>query len=176
MWKTKQTSVLLLFFLLSLSGWLWEVLFVALTTGSFVNRGFLHGPWLPIYGFGGLAILALLRRSRGLPLFLLSALLGGSLEYLTSLLLEVLFRTRWWDYASWPCNLDGRICLGSLLAFGLAGWLLVTLLAPALARLLARLPRHFQKRLGQALTLLFAADAAFSLMAPNTGAGISFRL
>lgn len=173
MWKTKQSHVLPLFFLLSISGWLWEVLFSALTTGSFVNRGFLHGPWLPVYGFGGVAILLLLQRFRGLPLFLLSALLGGSVEYLTSLLLEGLFHTRWWDYASWPYSLNGRICLGSLLAFGLAGWLLTTRLAPALVRLLSHLPSRLQRRLSQALILLFALDAAFSLMLPNTGSGIS---
>lgn len=167
---------LLLFFLLSAAGWLWEVLFVALTTGHLVNRGFLRGPWLPVYGSGGVLILLLLRRQRGPALLLSSALLGGAVEYASSFLLELLFHARWWDYAGWPLNLHGRVCLGSLLAFGAAGWLLVRRLAPALRRLLDSLPPGGRSALCRCLSLLFALDAAAALIVPNAGNGVCFRV
>lgn len=165
---------LLLFFLLSAAGWLWEVLFVRLSTGETVNRGFLHGPWLPVYGTGGVLILFLLSRLRGAPLIFLSALVGGSVEFAASLLLEALFRTRWWDYSSWPFDLDGRVCLGSAAAFGLAGWFLVRLLGPGLVQLLGILPSRLRERSCQVFCVLFVLDAAVSFAVPNTGAGISF--
>ena len=93
---------LLLFFILSGAGWLWEVAFVGLSTGVLVNRGFLHGPWLPVYGVGGLLFLLLPRRMEGWTLAAACALAGGGLEYAVSLVLEALFHQRWWDYAGWP--------------------------------------------------------------------------
>ena len=125
---------LLLFFLFAAAGWLWEVLFVAVSAGALVNRGFLHGPWLPVYGAGGMLFLLLpdrLRARQG-ALFLLCALLGGALEYGTSLWLEAVFHARWWDYAGWTGNLGGRVCLASAAAFGLAGWWLARRAGPAL--------------------------------------------
>lgn len=166
--------LLLLFFLFSAAGWLWEVLFVALTTGEVVNRGVLRGPWLPIYGVGGVLILLLLGRKRGPGLFLLSALVGAGVEYAASLALEALFRRRWWDYAAWPWDFQGRVCLGSAAAFGLLGWLLVRLLAPALAKLLSSVPERARRALCRWLGVLFLLDAAAALAAPNVGAGISF--
>ena len=79
---------LLLFFILSGAGWLWEVAFVGLSTGVLVNRGFLHGPWLPVYGVGGLLFLLLPRRMEGWTLAAACALAGGGLEYAVSLVLE----------------------------------------------------------------------------------------
>lgn len=168
--------LLLLFFLFSAAGWLWEVLFVALTTGEVVNRGFLRGPWLPIYGMGGLLILLLLGRKRGLELFLLSALVGAGVEYAASLALEGLFGQRWWDYAAWPGDFQGRVCVLSAGAFGLLGWVLVRSLAPALAGMLGRMPEGVRRGLCRWLAALFLLDAAVSLAAPNAGAGISFPI
>ena len=90
---------LLLFFTLSAAGWLWEVLFTGLSTGRLVNRGFFYGPWLPVYGVGGLLMLLLLSRLRqGWPLFPLCALLGGGVEYGVSVLLETLFHAKFQQF------------------------------------------------------------------------------
>ena len=116
---------LLLFFLFSAAGWVWETLFSVLTTGQWVNRGMLHGPWLPVYGFGGAVIAAVLERlDRRWAAPLAGAVLGGGVEYGTALLLEWRFQRRWWDYAGWTGNLQGRVCLASLAGFALAGWVL----------------------------------------------------
>lgn len=167
---------LLLFFLLAAAGWAWEVLFTALSTGRLVNRGFLHGPWLPVYGAGGVLLFYLLGRfqGRGGTLFLLCALLGGALEYGTSLGLEALFHARWWDYSGWRWNLAGRVCPASAAAFGLAGWALVRRAGPAICRGLEGLSPVGRRLACRGLCVLFAADAAASLCAPNMGAGVSF--
>lgn len=167
---------LLLFFLFAAAGWLWEVLFVAVSAGELVNRGFLHGPWLPVYGAGGMLFLLLpdRLRERDGALFLLCALLGGALEYGTSLWMEAVFHARWWDYAGWAGNLGGRVCLASAAAFGLTGWWLVRRAEPALWRALDRMPAGVRRRLCRWLCALFAADTAVSLLLPNRGAGVSF--
>lgn len=164
----------LLFFLLAGAGWLWEVLFVWLSTGQAVNRGLLHGPWLPVYGVGGLVLLCLPAERLGGALPAACALVGGGVEYAASLLLERLFDQRWWDYSGWLGSLDGRVCLASAAAFGLAGWVLVRWAGPWLRQRLERLPRRWRRVCCRGLCVLFAADLTASLLWPNSGAGISF--
>ena len=81
---------LLLFFLFSAAGWVWEVALGVVTTGQVINRGFLRGPWLPVYGVGGVLLLGLLKDLRGRPALLIpaGALVGGAVEYSAALLLE----------------------------------------------------------------------------------------
>lgn len=165
---------MLLFFLFSGAGWLWEVLFVGLSTGALVNRGFLHGPWLPVYGVGGLLFVLLPIRRRGWTAPAACALAGGAVEYATSLLLEGLFHQRWWDYSGWAGNLEGRVCLASAAAFGLTGWALTGWVEPRLRAALAKAPQPWRRLCCRGLCLLFAADLTLSLLSPNSGAGISF--
>lgn len=168
---------LLCFYIFSAAGWLWEVLLTAFTTGGWVNRGLLHGPWLPVYGAGGVLLTALLprpRRLRASP-FLLGALLGGAVEYGTALILENWYRRRWWDYTGWPGSVQGRVCLASVAAFAIAGWL-ASRLGPTLVRHLAGLRAHTRTLLCRAVSLVFAMDWALSLLYPNTGAGITSPL
>ena len=113
---------LLLFFTCSSAGWLWEVLLTAAATGRWVNRGLLHGPWLPVYGAGGVLLAAALGRFRRDPAaaLALGALLGGGVEYATALILEQWYHRRWWDYTGWTGSIQGRVCLASLTGFALA--------------------------------------------------------
>ena len=94
---------LLLFFACSAAGWLWEVLLTAAAAGRWVNRGLLHGPWLPVYGVGGVLLSAALRglRRRPAAALVLGALLGGAVEYGAALILEQWYHRRWWDYTGW---------------------------------------------------------------------------
>lgn len=174
--RRQAQTLTLLFFLFSAAGWLWELLFVGATTGRLVNRGVLHGPWLPVYGTGGVLIVLLLGRCRGWRLLVRSALLGGAVEYASSVALERLFHARWWDYSGWAWNLNGRVALGSAAAFALAGWLAVRLAGPALAGLLSRLPDRARTAACRCLGALFALDAAASLLRPNMGEGVSMLL
>lgn len=169
-------SVIMMFFALSFAGWLWEVSLHLLTDGEFVNRGVLHGPWLPIYGCGSVLILLLLHSFRKRPVaeFLLAMTLCGCVEYFTSLCLEIAHDgTRWWDYTGYFLNLHGRICAEGLLVFGVGGMAIVYVLAPFLDGLFRKIP--LKLLVGAAVVLLgvFAADQIYSWNHPNTGDGIT---
>ena len=127
----------LLFFLYSFCGWCWEVFLYLVKERRFVNRGFLFGPILPIYGFGAVAILLLTRKYRSSPLkvFFLSQLITGTLELLTGVILHRRFGVRLWDYNveiwNW-LNIGGYVCLRSVLFFGVSGLLLSYVVYPLL--------------------------------------------
>lgn len=165
----------LLFFVMSLNGWLWEVGLHLISSGNFVNRGFLRGPWLPIYGFGSLLIWALHRRLEGKPLqeFLAILLLCGLVEYGGSWLLERIYGVRWWDYSEYFLNLNGRICVEGLLVFGLGGMALAHCFVPFLLRLYRALPEKVLVWICLILILFFCGDLLCSVRAPNLGAGIA---
>lgn len=106
--------VFLIFIIFSVVGWISEVLYVGIFfEHKFVNRGFLHGPICPIYGFGGLSILLLPQSlySTWVMLFFASMLFGTIVEYISSWILEKLFHTRWWDYSHYKFNIRGRVDL-----------------------------------------------------------------
>ena len=166
----------LLFFLISFFGWIWEGAIYLFTRQSFVNRGVYMGPYLPIYGVGGLALCFLLRSFRRKPVrvFLLSMFLCSGLEYFTSWFLERLWGIRWWDYSGHFCNLNGRICLLGAVVFGLGGTALVCLLLPLYDRLYPKLPKKVRTILCLLLLAVFIADITYCAVRPNTGRGISW--
>lgn len=165
----------LLFFLLAFIGWSWEVLLYLCTAHVFINRGVYRGPYLPIYGVGGLALCFLFRPLQRKPLrvFLLSAAVCSVLEYFTSWFLEWLWGIRWWDYSGHFLNLNGRICLVGAVVFGLGGTALVCLLLPLYDRLYREIPVKWRIAICLFLLLVFIADATYCAVRPNTGRGIS---
>ena len=124
--RYKITDYILFFFVFSFIGWIWEVCLVLVQTGKLVNRGVLFGPWLPIYGSGGVLILLLLRKVFKKPVitFFSMTVLCTSIEYFTSWYLEVTRGVRWWDYSKKKFNINGRICLENLCLFGIASILI----------------------------------------------------
>lgn len=112
-------------------GWMYESAYYTLRYRRPVNTGFLNGCLCPIYGIGGLLIVALLGRIENtVQLFLAGMLLTCTLEYFVSWMLEEVFHTRWWDYSAWPFNIHGRVCLIAGLAFGTLSVLLIKFLHP----------------------------------------------
>ncbi len=169
-------SVIILFFLICLIGWLWEVVLHLIQAGEFVNRGTLHGPWLPIYGGGCAAILALLYRLRKKPFtqFLMIIVVCGIIEYFSSWLLEVTHDgQRWWDYSGFYLNLNGRICAEGLLVFGIGGVAFIYVLAPWVDNLIIRIRSSVIWGVCIALLAVFLTDVVYSSFVPNTGKGIT---
>lgn len=164
-----------MFFIFCFVGWVWEVTLAFITEGGFVNRGTLHGPWLPIYGTGGLIILIALRRLREKPvlLFVGTVVLCGALEYFSSWWLERTHGQRWWDYSGYFLNLNGRICAEGLLVFGLGGLAITYLLAPVLDDLLSRVNTRALTAIVVVLAVLYCGDYAYSAFHPNAGSGIT---
>ena len=166
-----------LFFLLSFFGWLWEGFLSVFQSDTYVNRGFLTGPWLPVYGIGGVMLEILFHKWRDRPIltFVSSMVLCTVLEYLTGWYLELTWGVKWWDYSEMPLNLHGRICLLGSLLFGLGGMLLVWVIAPLFNLLYRKVPVRIRTSIGLLVIIAFAADAAYSAIIPNTGRGITFR-
>lgn len=135
----KQLSILfLLFILYSFIGWFMEVCVTFHDTKKLVNRGFLVGPICPIYGCGVLLILILLHKYLDDPvaLFVMAVLLCSFLEYFTGYIMEKMFNARWWDYSHKKFNINGRICLDNLVAFGLLGLLVMYVINPFFMKML----------------------------------------
>lgn len=169
-------SLILIFFAFCVTGWIWEVSLHLVADGTFVNRGMLHGPWIPIYGAGSLLILTLLYRLRRRPILEFTAIviLSGIIEYMTSYYTECLFNgKKWWDYQGYFLNLDGRICAEGLLTFGIGGMILVYLIAPMLDNYLRKMKTQIAVPLCVILLSLFMIDQAYSFINPNTGHGIT---
>ena len=135
--------VFLIFIIFSMVGWISEVIYVGIFfEHKFVNRGFLHGPLCPIYGFGGLSILLLpqsLYSTWGM-LFCASMLFGTIVEYLSSWILEKLFHTRWWDYSHYKFNIRGRVCLLNSVLFGVLGVVIIHFVQPLIMKYLSLFP------------------------------------
>ena len=128
----KIDEVLLFFAAYAIMGWISEVIFAALKTGKFVNRGFLNGPLCPIYGFGVVAVVLALEPVKDslILLFIGSVVLTTALEFLTGLILEKVFHDHWWDYSKEPFNIKGYVCLRFSIMWGIACVMVVRVLHP----------------------------------------------
>ncbi len=169
-------SLISIFFIGCFIGSIWEVSIHLVEDGVFVNRGVLHGPWLPIYGTGAIMILIALYKFRKKPWleFLTAVLLCGIVEYFTSWYLEVTHNgQKWWDYTGYFLNINGRVCAEGLLVFGIAGIACVYVLAPLIDNLIQKINTKILLPIVVALLLLFTADNIYSHFYPNTGKGIT---
>ena len=168
-------SVIIVFFIFSFIGWGWEVCIHLVKDGVFVNRGVMHGPWLPVYGSGVAMIVIILARWRKNPAAeaLLTILLCGFVEYMTSYYLEVTKGMRWWDYTGYFLNLNGRICCEGLMVFALGGMAAVYLLVPLIDTTLSHLNPKVLAVVSILLVVGFTADMIYSSKNPNIGEGIT---
>lgn len=165
----------LLFFLISFTGWLWEVGLFLVTRHAWINRGIYKGPYLPVYGVGGLMLWFLLHRLRNRPFltFLLSAVLCSALEYFTGFFLEWKWGMRWWDYSGYHLDINGRVCLLGAVCFGLGGMALNCYLMPLYMRLYHKISRRTRLILCGVFLGIFLLDITYCAVRPNVGEGIS---
>ena len=135
-------KVFYIFIIYAIMGWLMEVAIVSVKKRKITARGFLIGPWCPIYGFGALFITFLLQKYYEDPivLFIMSFLLGTILEYITSYIMEKLFHARWWDYSDHRFHINGRVSLTTSLGFGALGLILVYFFNPFFLKIIKNIP------------------------------------
>ncbi len=157
-------SYILLFFISAVLGWMMEVTCKLIQFHRFINRGFLIGPYCPIYGFGAVLVTALLSRYAQSPVlvFVMAMVVCGTLEYLTSYFMEKLFHARWWDYSHKRFNLNGRVCADTLIPFGLLGLVMIYVVKPFLFGLFGRLPDAWLNGLSIGLCVLLLTDTVIS--------------
>ena len=158
------TQWLLFFFIYSFIGWIWESCYVSVRKRQWVNRGFLHGPMLPIYGSGALVILISTIGVRENPwlIFLLGMLSATVLEYITGAVMERLFHVRYWDYRRQKLNLNGYICVSSSLCWGIFSVLLVRLVHIPVERAVLDIPLFITDGAAFVLTVIMSVDLAQS--------------
>ena len=147
-------------------GWVWEVTYCYVKHGIWVERGFLIGPYLPIYGIGGLLIYLLKTNSKKGPLnlFFTSVGVAGIVEYVASFVLELIYYKRWWDYSGKFLNINGRVYFFGLIFFGIAGCAGAYFVIPAWLRLVCKMKRRTAIIIGSLLLTVFFSDVAISLL------------
>lgn len=158
---------ILFFFFYCLCGWVWECCYVSARQKRWVNRGFLYGPVLPIYGFGAVMILlATIPVSEYLLLvYIFGTVSATALEYVTGAVMERLFKVRYWDYSDQVCNLNGYICLSSSVVWGFFAILLVRFIHPPIEHLITRIPMYAASVLALGLIAVFFVDVMKSVRA-----------
>lgn len=159
----------------SFIGWVCEVIYCSILSRKIVNRGFLAGPVCPVYGFGAMFVVFLLKPADSgiIVIFLTGLALTSILEYITGWLLEAFFSTKWWDYSNNRFNLNGRVCLKNSVLFGLMCVVLVKVLHPAITHVVVLIPEIWVKVSGIVLIAAFAIDI---LLTVNTLLNLHDRL
>lgn len=154
------------FLLYAFIGWCVEVAFHVVTTGQFINRGFLNGPACPIYGFGMILLIGLLSplSQNFILLFLASFLLTSALEYVTGYILEKVFHNKWWDYTDRPFHIRGYICLSFSIAWGLSAVFVINIVHPAIFKLVSLLNNKFGNIILSLLLAILITDFIITVM------------
>lgn len=148
------------FLLYSFIGWCIEVFLSLIRDKKFVDRGFLLGPYCPIYGYGMFFIVFLLKdyTENFLVLYVLSMVICLVLEYLTSYIMELIFKARWWDYSNKKYNINGRICLEYGFLFGLGGTIIMYVVHPFVLTMITSLSKSLLLFLGILLFVIYVLD------------------
>lgn len=146
-----------------------EVICKGIQLKRFVNRGFLLGPICPIYGYGVLGIILLIGQGTSdiLSVFLKAILICSLLEYFTSYLMEKLFKARWWDYSQRKYNINGRICLETMLPFGILGCIVIYIIHPMVTKCISLIPPTIRIIISIILFLLYVIDNIVSFKVMN---------
>ncbi|EFY09051.1 putative ABC transporter permease [Erysipelothrix rhusiopathiae] len=147
-------------------GWIMETLYCSIPEGKFVERGFLNGPIVPIYGFGALFVLSILKPFLDSPIlvFVLGFLLTSVLEYITSYIMEKAFGMRWWDYSDYKYNIKGRVCLLNSTMFGVLCVVLVEWIHPIVTNIIARFSPTTILLASSVLGVIIAVDFVVSVI------------
>ncbi len=153
------------FLIYSILGWCAEMIYCAICQRKIVDRGFLYGPYCPIYGFGSLIVIHLLYSYSYNPfiIFFTSMFFTTLLEYITSFILEKLFNAKWWDYSEHKFNINGRVCLLNSVEFALLSLLLIYILHPNIEQLIYKIPIDILQKLTIVSFFILTIDFVFTL-------------
>lgn len=154
----------LVFMIYAVAGWIMECTLGVIQKHKFVNRGFLIGPYCPIYGVGVVLGHVLLSRfaDNVVLLFILATLVCGTLEYLTSYFMEKIFHARWWDYSQSKFNINGRVCLGTLIPFGVLCTAIISIVNPWILDKLYMIPSNILMYVVISILIIYIADCVIS--------------
>lgn len=162
-----QLYYLVIFFIVyAFMGWVMETVYASLEDKHFVNRGFLSGPFCPIYGFGAVILIVALYpvMNNWLLLFMGAVVLTSVLEYITGWVLEKVFDHKWWDYSNRRFNLQGRICLRFSIYWGIIAVAMLKLLHPEVVKMVNKIPYKYGLLVIYGLGLYLLVDFIHTLV------------
>lgn len=163
--KTKKITiheVFWYFVIFSILGLIVETLFCYVTSGNLESRkGFIWGPFCPVYGVGGAVLIVFLNRyqNNDFKIFVYGGILGSAIEYIISFLLEAMYGTRFWDYSYLNFHLNGRICITYTVYWAILSLLLMKIIKPAVDKVLNGIPERLKKVSEIALAIFLCIDA-----------------
>lgn len=171
--KNKYLKKIILYFLIfiisCIVGWIYEVIFYRITDNAWVNRGFLYGPYLPVYGFGGVFLVFFLDRLKNKPiiLFILSMLITGILELITGLAMFKIWHRTWWDYTGLFLNIKGYVCFRSVFTFAIGAMLLIYIIKPQLLKIMNKIKIKKLSILCSGILIIMIMDLILSFLIRN---------
>lgn len=159
------------FIIFSFMGWIYESIYCTIKGHQWENRGFLHGPIVPIYGVGALLASILFRQlpfetltnASNLQIFFICMIGSAIIEYVTSWTLEKLFHAYWWDYSKMPLNINGRVCVFFSIGFGIAGILVIHYIYPFVSHITGFIPPMLQEFIALILVFLLGMDVSLTV-------------
>ena len=147
-------------------GWVYEEIYYLVDDHILVNRGFLYGPYLPVYGFGALIMLVTLKRFKKNPLlvFVLAMIVTGIVEYVAGALVYHIYHEMWWDYTGLFLNINGYVCFRSVFSFAIGAMLLFYALDPIVCKKIMPIKKENKKIIFVTLALMIAVDLILTLI------------
>ena len=154
----------ILFIIYSFIGWIIEMIVCGIENKKIINRGFLVGPYCPIYGISSILMIFVLKKYMDdtLVLFVMAIFICTTAEYLTSYFMEKIFHARWWDYSNIPFNINGRVCLTNSMCFGFLGVLLLYFINPYITKYLGLIPKPLFYIFSISILIIFVSDVITS--------------
>ena len=166
--RDKFYKLVLIFLVGSLVGFLYEEIFYLITDHKLYYQGFLYGPYLPIYGWGSLLLLSLKKfKKNPILVFLFAILITGILEYFSGYFMFKIFNKRWWDYTGLFLNIDGYVCLRSVLTFGIGGLLLIYIVEPLICLIMSKTPKKKIYTMSSLSCIIILIDLVLTMMFRN---------
>ena len=158
--------ILIYFIIYSFLGWTLESIVRTICERKIINTGFLIGPFCPIYGFGAIIMILFLNRFENniILLFFISFIVLSIWEYIVGVLLEKLFKTKYWDYSKNKFNYKGRVCLTNSLAWGILGVLFIKYIHPFIQNLIGYVDYIYVAIIASVIALILLIDAIISIV------------
>lgn len=167
MWNIN--TIIICFFIYCILGWCCEEVYCYLLSKKWVNRGFLYGPYLPVYGFGAMAVVLMLEPFLAYPvlIFILGLIVCSAIEYVGHWGLEKIFQIKLWDYSTYRFNIKGRVCLRNSILFGICSLVVMYVINVPLLKVVFSLNDYVAYSLSSAIFFLMLVDMILSVMKLN---------
>lgn len=160
-----QNKLIFYFIVYSFLGWCLESIYKTIISKKPVNSGFLYGPFCPMYGLGAIIMIEFGNLSDNIiVIFIMSFVIFSVWEYLVAIILEKLFKTKYWDYSNLKFNIQGRVCLKNSIYWGILGVFLIFIIQPTIDKIINLIPTNTLLCIEIILCLAISVDATITIL------------